>query len=110
MIIKDFLNVLKKYNIPEDVKIFSDSGWKCSATDIKAIYYNKEKNFIVLVQSSNAMPRYHVGEYLIYIDNELIDENSFSPVFNPIFNSQLKIGYAVLDKNNRVIVKPLEEK
>lgn len=110
MEVKDFLEVLEKHNISEDVKIFSDSGWKCSATDIKAIYYNKEKNFIVLVQSSNAMPRYHVGEYLIYIDNELIDENSFSPVFNPIFNSQLKIGYAVLDKNNRVIVKPLEEK
>lgn len=122
MVIKDFLEVLKKYNIPEDVKILSDSGWECGATDIEAIYYNKEKNFIVLVQSSNAMPRYHIGEYLIYANKKIIDDDfTFVPEYNSImtfvpndelygFSNWEEIGYAVLDENNQVVVKPLEEK
>jgi hypothetical protein len=45
------------------------------------------------------------------VDNELVDEDSFSPIYNSVFNSQFKkIGYAVLDENNQVVVKPLEEK
>lgn len=123
MKVKDFLEVLEKHNIPEDVKILSDSGWECDATDIEAVYYNKEKNFIVLVQSSNAMPQYHIGEYLIYADKKIIDDDDviFAPECNVVGefvpNKELlgtsvwkNTGYAILDKNNRVVVKPLEEK
>lgn len=122
MEVREFLNALKEYNIPEDVEIFSDSGWECDATGIEAIYYNKEKNFIILVQSSNAMPKYHVGEYLIYADKKIIDDDfTFVSKCNGItilvpnnklygFSDWKEIGYAVLDENNQVVVKPLEEK
>ena len=118
MKVKDFLEVLKEHNIPEDVKILSDSGWECGATDIEAVYYNKEKNFIVLVQSSNAKPQYHIGEYLIYADKKIIDNDfTFVPECNAVgefvSNQELlgtsvwkEIGYAVLDENNQVVVKP----
>lgn len=46
MEVRDFLEVLKKHNIPEDVKILSDSGWECGATDIEAIYYNKKRTLL----------------------------------------------------------------
>jgi hypothetical protein len=121
MEVRDFLNVLKKYNIPEDVKILSNSGWECGATDIEAIYYNKEKNSITLVQGDTMYLRNHIGEYLIYIDEKVADKNAFNSTHNVVgkfvHNKELlgtsvwkETGYAVLDKNNQVIVKPLEEK
>lgn len=121
MEVRDFLNALKEHNIPEDVKILSNSGWECGATDIEAIYYNKEKNSITLVQGDTMYLRNHIGEYLIYIDEKVVDKNAFNYTHNRIMalvpNSELysfsywkEIGYAVLDENNQVVVKSLEEK
>jgi hypothetical protein len=121
MKVKDFLEVLKKHNIPEDVRIISDSGWECGATDIEAIYYNKEKNSITLVQGDTMYLNSHIGEYLIYIDEKVADKNAFNSTHNVVGefvpNKELlgtsvwkNTGYAILDKNNRVVVKPLEEK
>lgn len=68
------------------------------------------------------MPKYHVGEYLIYADKKIIDDDfTFVPKRNGIivlipnkklygFSDWKEIGYAILDENNQVIVKPLEEK
>lgn len=121
MEVREFLNALKEYNIPEDVKISSDSGWECDATGIEAIYYNKEKNSITLVQGDTMYLNSHIGEYLIYIDEKVADKNAFNPTHNAVGefvpNKELfgtsvwkEIGYAVLDENNQVVVKPLEEK
>lgn len=109
MEVRDFLEVLKKHNIPEDVRIISDS--KCNCSDIDAIFYDKNGKCLNLAQGETIYINQHIREYLIYVDNELIDEDSFSPIYNSVFNSEFKkIGYAALDENNQVIVKPLEEK
>lgn len=107
MIIKDFLNVLEEHNIPDNVKIICDS--KCG--DVEAIFYSKDRNCLNLIQGETLYLNQHIREYLIYLDKELADESSFAPIYNSVFNSEFKkIGYAVLDENNQVIVKPLEEK
>ena len=109
MIIKDFLEVLKKHNIPEDVRIISDS--KCNCSDIDAIFYDKNGKCLNLAQGDAVYINKHLREYLIYIDNDLIDAAYFSPIYNPIYSSQFKIiGHAALDENNQVIFKRLEEK
>ena len=121
MEVRDFLAVLKEHNIPEDVKILSDSGWECGATDIEAVYYNKKENYITLVQGDTMYLNNHIGEYLIYIDEKVVDKNAFNPTHNTVGefvpNKELfgtsvwkNTGYAALDENNQVIAKPLEEK
>ena len=42
--------VIRENNIPEDVKLVSDSGWECDATDMDGIYYNQEYNTLVFTQ------------------------------------------------------------
>ena len=42
--------IIEENNIPHDVKLMSDSGWECSATDMDGVYYNREKNEIVFTQ------------------------------------------------------------
>ena len=121
MEVRNFLNVLKEYNIPEDTKIIADTNWKCGTIDIEAIFYNKEKSYIELIQNETMYLNQHIGEYLIYINKEFIDKDSFDCTYNTVGefvpNKELlgtfvwkEIGYAVLDENNQVIVKPLEEK
>lgn len=44
--------IIEDNNIPHDVKLMSDSGWECSATDMDGVYYNKEKNEIVFTQNT----------------------------------------------------------
>lgn len=121
MEVKDFLGILEKHNIPENTKIISDTNWKRGTVDIEAIFYNKEKNYIELIQNETMYLNQHIGEYLIYINKEFIDKDSFDCTYNTVGefvpNKELlgtsvwkNTGYAILDKNNRVVVKPLEEK
>lgn len=42
--------IIEENNIPHDVKLMSDSGWECGASDMDGVYYNKEKNEIVFTQ------------------------------------------------------------
>lgn len=44
---------IKENNIPEDVKLLSDSGWECNATGIRAAYYNRENNVLFLYQDKD---------------------------------------------------------
>ena len=41
---------MKDYNIPKDVKLMSNSGWECDATEIDGVYYCKEENVIHFTQ------------------------------------------------------------
>ena len=44
--------IIEENNIPHDVKLMSDSGWECGATDMDGVYYNREKNEIVFTQKT----------------------------------------------------------
>ena len=50
MTFNELNNLIKKYNIPSNVILQSDSGWECDETDMDGIYYNKTKNIIVFTQ------------------------------------------------------------
>ena len=43
--------LFKKYNIPKDVKLMSNSGWECDATEMDGVYYCKEENLIHFTQN-----------------------------------------------------------
>lgn len=42
--------IINKYNIPKNVRLMSDSGWECDATDMDGVFYNKDKNIIIFTQ------------------------------------------------------------
>ena len=52
MTVKLLNDILKENNIPEDVVMWSDSGWECDATDMDCIYYNKIKNNSIILNFS----------------------------------------------------------
>lgn len=52
-------HIIVKNNIPMDVKLMSDSGWECNATDMNAIYYNEEKNLIIFTQTTDELNDYN---------------------------------------------------
>ena len=46
-------NLIESNNIPKDVKLMSDSGWECDATEMNGIFYNQEDNVLVFTQDKN---------------------------------------------------------
>ena len=54
--------LIKKYNIPEDVHLMSDSGWECEETEMCGVYYNKAKNLIIFTQTQNDF-NFHLLNY-----------------------------------------------
>lgn len=53
--------LLVKHAIPADVKLMSDSGWECNATDMDGIWYNRKENILVFTQEGD-MYDYHYTE------------------------------------------------
>ena len=45
--------LIEENDIPRNVKLMSDSGWECCATDMNGVWYNREKNTIVFTQVGN---------------------------------------------------------
>lgn len=45
--------IIQQYNIPQDVRLMSDSGWECDATDMNGVFYNEKENIIVFTQNSD---------------------------------------------------------
>lgn len=45
--------IIRKYNIPHNVRMMSDSGWECDATDMNGVFYNEKENIIVFTQGIN---------------------------------------------------------
>lgn len=58
MTFKKLNNLIKKYNIPENVHLLSDSGWECSETEMCGVYYNKKQNTIVFTPSISKYGKY----------------------------------------------------
>jgi hypothetical protein len=50
--------LINKYKIPHNVRLQSDSGWECNATDMCGIYYNKKENIIVFTQKFDVIDIY----------------------------------------------------
>ena len=69
MTVKLLNDILKENNIPEDVVMWSDSGWECDATDMDCIYYNKTKNVIVFTQFPDSTYYKDNDWKEIYVDN-----------------------------------------
>ena len=50
--------IVQQYNIPHNVRLMSDSGWECDATDMNGVLYNEKENIIVFVQNSDERENY----------------------------------------------------
>lgn len=57
--------LIKKYNIPQNVHLMSDSGWECNETEMNGVYYNKAENLIIFTQSFNEYEKYFGNEMWI---------------------------------------------
>lgn len=51
--------IIDKNNIPPNVRLTSDSGWECFATEMDGLYYNENENKIVFTQSISEFDRYY---------------------------------------------------
>lgn len=43
--------IFKQNNIPDSVKLMSDSGWECDATDMDGFFFNRAQNVVVFAQN-----------------------------------------------------------
>ena len=50
MTFEKLTELINKNNIPDNVRLESDSGWECDATNMDGVYYNKTENVIVFTQ------------------------------------------------------------
>ena len=50
MTVKELNELIKKYNIPEDAKLESDSGWECDPTGCDTVFYNANTNTLLFTQ------------------------------------------------------------
>lgn len=51
MTLKDICELCQKNNIPDDVTLYSDSGWECCETDVDEVWYAEQHNCLVLTQA-----------------------------------------------------------
>lgn len=61
MNLNKLLELIREYDIPEDVKLRSDSGWECGATDMDGVYYNRKLNVIVFTQGVSVSDYYFIN-------------------------------------------------
>lgn len=70
MTLNKLLKLIKEYDIPNDVKLLSDSGWECGSTEMDGLYYNRIENVLVFTQDINVCDKYYKDR-----DWEIIDVN-----------------------------------
>lgn len=58
MRLNTLLELLEKCDVPEDVKLLSDSGWECGATEMDGVYYNSVRNMLVFTQDTSTSGKY----------------------------------------------------
>lgn len=59
MTTSELFNIIKKYNIPANAILVSDSGWECSATNMDGVYYDKTGNTVVFTQEFDKHDKYY---------------------------------------------------
>ena len=42
--------IMAQNSVPSDVKLMSDSGWECDATEMDGIFFNRKENILVFTQ------------------------------------------------------------
>lgn len=52
MTLAELNKICKDNNIPEDVRLLSDSGWECCETEMDGVWYSEIDNAIVFTQES----------------------------------------------------------
>lgn len=62
-------NIILQNNIPEDVKLLSDSGWECGETEMNGIFYNKQLSHIIFTQTGDKYDQYHKNKQYICLHN-----------------------------------------
>lgn len=65
MTVDIFKRILKENNIPDDVRLMSDSGWECDATEMDGVYYHRKTNTIVFTQGYGNHEYENSGEWEI---------------------------------------------
>ena len=60
MTFKFLQKLIKDNNIPEDVKLLSDSGWECFETEMNGVWYSEKDNTIVFTQGTD-----YDGDYIL---------------------------------------------
>lgn len=63
--------IIAENNIPSNVKLLSNSGWECDATDMDGVYYNKKSNIIVFTQIKEYDYEKDKDFVLLYIGEEI---------------------------------------
>lgn len=58
MTLEKLNEICKKNNIPENVKLMSDSGWECCETDMDGLYYSRKMNTLVITPTSEFDEKY----------------------------------------------------
>lgn len=56
---EELSNIIKKYNIPKNVHLMSDSGWEWNATEMNGILYNEKENLIVFKEDIEYLEEYY---------------------------------------------------
>lgn len=51
MTFEELENIITRNNITKNVKLLSDSGWECCATDMDGVYYDETKNELIFTQN-----------------------------------------------------------
>jgi hypothetical protein len=67
MTYKKLKEIIEKNNIPENVKLQSDSGWECDPTDMDGIFYNTSENKIIFTQGWEPNDKYYNEPYFIML-------------------------------------------
>jgi hypothetical protein len=63
MTLQKLNKLCKKYNVPDNVLLQSDSGWECNETEMDGPYYNKKENIIIFTQYFSEYEKYERDEY-----------------------------------------------
>ena len=50
-------NIIEEHNIPKSVHLLSDSGWECEESDMDGVFYNRNKNELVITQRGSYYDR-----------------------------------------------------
>lgn len=73
--------ICKQNNIPPNVHLTSNSGWECDATEMDGLFYNQEKNELMITQescNSEIVKNSKLGYHCIYNEGHM-DEKLFEP-------------------------------
>lgn len=92
--------LIEKYNIPNNVKLLSDSGWELSETEMDGIFYNQKENHIVFTQNPDERGYLRNEDYIMLEeDMEKITQKQIKELIKRI----LKGNYnKVLELRNRL--------